>query len=38
MKDFGKDYARTLSLWREAFNKKIAHVKELGFDDMFIRK
>lgn len=38
VKDFGKDYARTLSLWREAFNKKIGQVKELGFDDSFIRK
>jgi cyclopropane-fatty-acyl-phospholipid synthase len=38
VKDFGKDYARTLSLWRDAFNKKIGQVKELGFDDSFIRK
>jgi cyclopropane-fatty-acyl-phospholipid synthase len=38
VKDFGKDYARTLSLWREAFNKKIGQIKELGFDDRFIRK
>jgi len=38
IKDFGHDYARTLSLWREAFNKKIGQIKELGFDDRFIRK
>ncbi len=36
--DFGKDYARTLALWREMFNKKIRQIKELGFDDRFIRK
>ncbi len=36
--DFGKDYARTLALWREMFNKKIGQIKELGFDDRFIRK
>ncbi len=38
VKDFGTDYGRTLSLWREAFNKKIGQIKELGFDDRFIRK
>jgi cyclopropane-fatty-acyl-phospholipid synthase len=38
LKDFGKDYARTLALWREEFNRKIGQVKELGFDDRFIRK
>ncbi len=38
LKDFGTDYAKTLSLWREAFNKKIGQIKELGFDNRFIRK
>lgn len=38
IKDFGRDYARTLSLWRDAFNKKIDRIKELGFDEKFIRK
>jgi cyclopropane-fatty-acyl-phospholipid synthase len=38
LKDFGADYARTLSLWRDAFNKKIGQIKELGFSDRFIRK
>jgi cyclopropane-fatty-acyl-phospholipid synthase len=38
VKDFGKDYARTLSLWREAFNNKLDRIKELGFDEKFIRK
>ncbi len=36
--DFGKDYAKTLRLWREMFNKKIGQIKEIGFDDRFIRK
>jgi cyclopropane-fatty-acyl-phospholipid synthase len=38
LKDFGLDYAKTLALWREAFNKKIGQIKELGFSDRFIRK
>jgi cyclopropane-fatty-acyl-phospholipid synthase len=38
VKDFGSDYARTLALWRDAFNKKIGQIKELGFDERFIRK
>lgn len=38
LKDFGMDYARTLSLWRDAFNKRIGQIKELGFDERFIRK
>ncbi len=38
LKDFGSDYARTLALWRESFNKKIGQIKELGFSDRFIRK
>jgi len=36
--DFGRDYARTLRLWRENFHAKIAAVRALGFDDRFIRK
>lgn len=38
LKDMGLDYARTLNLWCERFNKNIAEVKALGFDDTFIRK
>jgi len=38
LKDLGLDYARTLHLWNEAFLKNIAQVKDLGFDDTFIRK
>lgn len=38
LKDLGLDYARTLRLWHEAFNQKIAEVKALGFDERFIRK
>lgn len=38
LKDMGLDYARTLNLWYDRFNKNIAEVKALGFDDTFIRK
>lgn len=35
--EFGKDYGHTLSLWEEKFNQSLSSVKELGFDDKFIR-
>ncbi len=38
LKDIGLDYATTLVKWGEQFNKNIAAVKKLGFDDQFIRK
>lgn len=38
LKDIGLDYATTLVKWAEQFNKNIADVKKLGFDDRFIRK
>ncbi len=38
MSDLGHDYARTLRLWRGAFNQRLDEVKALGFDDRFIRK
>jgi cyclopropane-fatty-acyl-phospholipid synthase len=38
MSDLGHDYARTLRLWRIAFNQRLDDVKALGFDDRFIRK
>lgn len=34
---FGKDYAKTLSLWLESFDKNQAKVRALGFDEGFIR-
>ena len=34
---FGKDYARTLALWREVFMSKLPQVREQGFDQRFIR-
>jgi cyclopropane-fatty-acyl-phospholipid synthase len=34
---FGLDYARTLAEWRDAFNEKLAQVREQGFDDKFLR-
>ena len=36
--DHGPSYARTLRLWREAFNTNLEPVRNLGFDDRFIRK
>ena len=36
--DFGRDYARTLRLWRDSFSLKLDQVRALGFDDRFIRK
>lgn len=38
LKDMGLDYAKTLELWRVDFNKALKEVKELGFNDKFIRK
>lgn len=38
LKDIGLDYARTLSIWKDQFNKKLDEVKKLGFDERFIRK
>jgi len=35
--DMGAHYARTLAAWRERFFNSLARVKELGFDDRFIR-
>ena len=34
---FGADYARTLCLWRDSFNQKLQAVRQLGFDEAFIR-
>jgi cyclopropane-fatty-acyl-phospholipid synthase len=38
LKDIGLDYAKTLTIWREEFNKKLEEVRSLGFDERFIRK
>jgi len=36
--DLSAHYARTLSMWRENFNKNLGPVRTLGFDEAFIRK
>ena len=36
--DMAPHYARTLKLWRENFEAKLAAVHALGFDDVFVRK
>ncbi|MFL5763937.1 MAG: class I SAM-dependent methyltransferase [Bacteroidia bacterium] len=38
LKDIGLHYAKTLKMWREKFNSELDRVKQLGFDDRFIRK
>lgn len=37
LEDFGTDYAKTLSGWRANFWDRIDRVRELGFDDRFVR-
>ena len=37
MQEIGEDYARTLEVWRERFMAKLDQVRDLGFDDYFIR-
>lgn len=34
---FGDDYAKTLRIWRDAFNAKLEQIRHLGFKDEFIR-
>jgi len=38
LNDLGLDYARTLREWHGTFNGRIDDVRDLGFDDRFIRK
>lgn len=38
LEDMGRDYARTLRVWREAFHARLDRVRALDFDDRFIRK
>ncbi len=35
--DFGRDYATTLACWRENFWNHIESVRQLGFDERFVR-
>ncbi len=37
LEDFGMDYAETLSRWSQNFWNRIDQVRELGFDERFIR-
>ena len=34
---FGQDYARTLEIWLQRFEERLAEVRALGFDEKFIR-
>lgn len=38
LESFGMHYARTLSLWRERFNRQREAVLSMGFDERFLRK
>jgi cyclopropane-fatty-acyl-phospholipid synthase len=35
--EFGRDYAHTLKLWRDAFMSRLREVRELGYDERFVR-
>ncbi|MFK7829668.1 MAG: class I SAM-dependent methyltransferase [Congregibacter sp.] len=37
LRDITQDYAQTLAQWRERFENKLDTVREMGFDDRFIR-
>jgi len=37
LRDITRDYADTLNVWHEGFLEKLDEVKEMGFDDRFIR-
>jgi cyclopropane-fatty-acyl-phospholipid synthase len=37
LEDFGPSYARTLEAWRQRFLARLAEVRNLGFDDRFMR-
>ncbi|GAB2888883.1 class I SAM-dependent methyltransferase [Microbulbifer echini] len=37
LEDITADYARTLRYWREAFLSQLSQVRQLGFDERFIR-
>ena len=38
LEDLGGDYARTLNEWHVNFNARLQEVREIGFDEPFIRK
>jgi cyclopropane-fatty-acyl-phospholipid synthase len=38
LEDMGSDYARTLHEWRDNFRSELGAVRDLGFDEVFIRK
>ncbi len=37
MQEIGSDYAKTLEAWHQRFTDKLDQVRELGFDEYFIR-
>lgn len=37
MEEFPEHYAKTLNIWHETFTNKLDEVKQLGFDEYFIR-
>jgi len=37
MQEIGEDYARTLQIWHERFHDRLDEVRDLGFDEHFIR-
>lgn len=37
LEEFTEDYAKTLNIWHENFERKLEEVKKLGFDEYFIR-
>jgi cyclopropane-fatty-acyl-phospholipid synthase len=38
LKDIGLHYSTTLEAWRRRFEERVSTVRQLGFDDRFIRK
>jgi len=38
LEEFGRDYARTLDAWCQAFEANLDQVRKMGFDERFIRK
>lgn len=38
LEDLGAGYAKTLNLWHQKFNTVLDQVKDLGFDERFVRK
>ncbi len=37
LEEFTEDYAKTLNIWHDNFEKKLEDVQKLGFDEYFIR-